>query len=223
MGATLAASFDADAAIVYSGPENLTATASSMRTAFGDSSASVLVELGLSVPPLSFVASVGVLTPNSQFAAVRVGPSSPNAVYRPNLPGGGNGLEVQPGVVINSDEVSGFWTDTNPEVAFEFVSALSPGGQREGEWQDGDAKLIAFRVSPDGLDYNYGWVRLRLNTVSVDASGTNVASLTLVDWAYESDANTPIVAGAIPESSSLALLALGAVGVCSVRRRRVES
>lgn len=61
-------------------------------------------------------------------------------------------------------------------------------------------------------DKHYGWVR-----ATGDASG---AVLTLNEWGYESDVNTAIEAGAVPEPSSLALLALGACAMGSYRRRQ---
>lgn len=65
---------------------------------------------------------------------------------------------------------------------------------------------------PDGGNTHYGWVR-----VDVDqAAGT----FNIVDWAYDDTPGQGISAGAIPEPGSLALLAAGALGLASARRRK---
>lgn len=66
---------------------------------------------------------------------------------------------------------------------------------------------------------NYGWIRIG---ISNDATGAPVA-FTVYDWAYETEANTPITVGLIPEPSpaaGLALLAAGAAGIAAWRRRK---
>jgi hypothetical protein len=51
------------------------------------------------------------------------------------------------------------------------------------------------------------------------AMAADRSSLTLYGGAYQSQANTPIRAGAVPEPASLALLAGGAAGLAAWRRR----
>ncbi|MBA3481405.1 MAG: PEP-CTERM sorting domain-containing protein [Pirellulales bacterium] len=65
-----------------------------------------------------------------------------------------------------------------------------------------------------GADTHYGYVGYE-GTAPANTGSGRVYSL-----AYESVPLTPIVAGAVPEPSSLALLAAGAVGVTAYRRRR---
>lgn len=74
------------------------------------------------------------------------------------------------------------------------------------------AALFAFR-HPDiagGGDFIYGWARIE----------TGGGQLTILEYAYEDQADTSIQAGAVPETSSLGLLALGAAGISIHRRRK---
>ena len=83
----------------------------------------------------------------------------------------------------------------------------------DSEFEIGDQNLIGFRFEI-GNDVHYGWAQLEITK----------NSLTVSKWAYESTPDTAIRVGAglptIPEPSSLGLLALGAPGVTSLRRRR---
>lgn len=64
---------------------------------------------------------------------------------------------------------------------------------------------------PAGPDTYYGWIRVQIN----NASGT----FNVVDWAYEDQPGVGILAGVVPEPSALGLLAAGAIGLASYRRR----
>ena len=75
---------------------------------------------------------------------------------------------------------------------------------------DGTSGFIGFRFDNAGTPY-YGWIEVTYN----DAS----QSLAWGDFAYE-DSGAGILAGAVPEPSSLALLVLGASGVIARRRRQ---
>jgi hypothetical protein len=74
----------------------------------------------------------------------------------------------------------------------------------------------------NGADWNYGWIRI---TAPYDI---NTGQATIVDWAYESNVNTAILAGAgapsgggvpLPGAAALAALAAGASGVRGRRKR----
>lgn len=79
-------------------------------------------------------------------------------------------------------------------------------------------------MPPGGGDPNFGWLHLEL-----DANNPLLLTqdLTLVDWAYQSVPGKSIRVGdkgssatPVPEPSTLALMALGAVGMGTLRRRR---
>ena len=83
---------------------------------------------------------------------------------------------------------------------------------------------------------DYGWIRLRLDDLGLNqpfstllggnslGDGKNYPDkITVIDWAYDNSGAT-IHAGAtgqaVPEPSSLALLAAGAMGISAFRRRK---
>jgi hypothetical protein len=73
---------------------------------------------------------------------------------------------------------------------------------------------VGFKFDPDGtagVQTLYGWVQMTVG-------GSTFGNGKVIAWAYE-DSGSAIRAGAIPEPNSLALLALGAAGVASWRRR----
>ena len=87
----------------------------------------------------------------------------------------------------------------------------SPGAG--GFWGPGDSGFIALRIDLGGGNYNYGWAQLSVPDPST--------SVTITGFAFEGDANTAIEAGAIPEPSTYALLALaGLFGAAVWHHRR---
>ncbi|HEY7090009.1 MAG TPA: PEP-CTERM sorting domain-containing protein [Tepidisphaeraceae bacterium] len=93
------------------------------------------------------------------------------------------------------------YADGTP-VAFPWVAGSSDG-------------FIGFSFQIAGQTH-YGWARLNIGSYQ-----SNLDSF-LRDFAYETDANTPILAGAVPEPTAafaLGLLAMGAMGLRSSRKQ----
>ncbi len=90
-------------------------------------------------------------------------------------------------------------------------------GVSYGLWTGGVSEKFAglrFNIvpSPAVTNTHYGWVKL-----SVHVGLTNI---TVHSYAYETTPDTLILAGAVPEAGSLALLAAGAAGVLAMRKKR---
>ncbi|HEY6986850.1 MAG TPA: PEP-CTERM sorting domain-containing protein, partial [Bryobacteraceae bacterium] len=80
-----------------------------------------------------------------------------------------------------------------------------------GSVAPGTFAFVGFRFNAaDGV--HFGWVRLAVNAGLIDFDSA----------AYETTPNTAILAGAVPEPGTMALLALGAAGILGtvIKRRR---
>jgi|GEM_PF-4221608 len=112
------------------------------------------------------------------------------------------------------------------------------GAWTSGNWSAGGSGYVGFRFGDANSQPHYGWMELTVPTTSANGQKD-----TLVQWAWESDANTPITispgAAAVPEidpasaGSAVALLvgglalveqqlgfAAGAAGLRAWRKRR---
>ena len=87
-------------------------------------------------------------------------------------------------------------------------------GYPNSQWLPAGTGFIGFRFNAGG-GLQYGWAR-----VTMDGAPGN--TFTLVDYAY-GDVGDNITAGEVPEPGSLALLALGGVGLVAWRKRRAKA
>ena len=103
------------------------------------------------------------------------------------------------GVVVDSSNVN------------YFVGSMAYGANPNSQFDNVTDAYIGLAFPIAGSNH-YGWVR-----VSIDnAAGTFVIN----DWAYEDQAGVGITTGAVPEPGALSLLAAGATGLLSMRRRK---
>lgn len=77
---------------------------------------------------------------------------------------------------------------------------LIRNGQAHPSWLVGQDGYVGFRFQAGGTTTNYGWLH-------VTYDGTT--SLTIDEWAYETDADAPIVVGHVPEPGTALLLGFG--------------
>jgi hypothetical protein len=73
---------------------------------------------------------------------------------------------------------------------------------------------VQFTNEAGGTNH-FGWVAIQF--------GADAATRSITGWAYESTPNAAIPAGAIPEPSTYALLAAGALGLMGLRRYKRRS
>lgn len=132
-------------------------------------------------------------------------PAAPaDGVYVTTTAGGNIAVNLSFGTPVNSSSFYG-----NNDVA---------AGPSQAQWNLGTSNnLVGFRFQHEsnGNQIHYGWMRL-----AFAAGGSALQPRTIVEYGCEDQAGVGIGAGMIPEPSTLALLALGAVGLL---RRRLQS
>jgi hypothetical protein len=100
------------------------------------------------------------------------------------------------------------------------------GGKMRGYWPDSGEDYGTWAPTPEAyLGFYFegsggpqaGWAHI------LTLADEDTASFTLYDYAYQTDAYAPIMAGqtsVIPEPSTMSLIALGGIGLIALRRRR---
>jgi len=167
-----------------------------------------------SVCDLNVVLDAALQPPCGDSQAVPIGPTTLRHVVDPIYPI--SWLQGQP-------TATGLQTQAIGNIAVGVdAGTLIPSGPafRVGPWVDGTlygyppllpeglATHLGTRMTlPDGL--HYGWIEVVRTGDALDA----------LAWGYETEPGVPIAAG-VPEPGSLALLAFGAAGLASRRRRR---
>jgi hypothetical protein len=135
-----------------------------------------------------------------------------------NAAGNPNGADIQrlnTGFAVGPTLAAGYFFGTSTTsrrvlsgTAYP-VAFFGPNPQGFSSGQDG---FTGFAFETGG-DTHYGWATLNIDL-------TLPGTVTISQWAYETSPNTAIAVGAVPEPSSLALLALGAGGVAAWRLRK---
>jgi hypothetical protein len=98
----------------------------------------------------------------------------------------------------------------------EGFASIYHAGEGPGQFVPGEPGIVGFEFTKTSdSTVHYGWLRLE-----VGADGNNGV---IVDWAYENTAGEAIQAGAVPEPSTLGLIAIAGLGGMAVGRRRARS
>lgn len=180
-----------------------------------------LLNAGVFTFALSFGGPGGPNVPCSAFVSTSYDPiSQPGAALL-----AGNGVVA--GTDVYGDPINGLKnfqtnssidsTDFGDEGTPKTLFLLNSTGDAvaAGDFSSTTPGYIGFRFSQAGTDY-YGWV-------NISAIAADYTSYHVFDWAYQANGITPGAgrpAAAVPEPSSLALLAMGAGGLTCYRLRR---
>ena len=196
-GAALAAPAVADAAIIYSGPVNI---------GIPSTTAGVYLNVVTGVNNISPGAVPGWdVNPFGSSAFSLFNPTAPSGgVYVVNAPGGTSATapdNLAFGTLISA--ASGFGSGTGETTGITAFNLNSSNN------------LVGFRFQNEaaGNAIQYGWMRISLSTTTI------AQPRLIVEYAYD-DSGVGILAGAVPEPSTFALLGVMAAGALGVREWR---
>ena len=97
------------------------------------------------------------------------------------------------------------------------MTLISANGSSGEFTEAAGAGYIGFSINGTAA-YHAGWVGFQ--TLATTADGNNQVKAVITGFAVENFDATPIPAGAVPEPTSLGLLAMGAVALAAYRGRR---
>jgi hypothetical protein len=197
----------ADASVIYSGPVNAPINTSSSYNIDFDHDGNTDAQFGTHAGSTSGqnYLKLYVLSPNPSNAQLLY--DSPNNVTA--------GLTAGTPIGAAPADSNNAWT-TNDKVLYDTTG----GTAFQGHFTPGNPAYagLSFTSKTDATQVYYAWAQFE----TIDGSSTSPSGV-LIDYAYESSPNTPIIAGdtgPVPEPSSLALLATGAAGLAAYRGRR---
>lgn len=204
--ATIALASTLSAQVIYSGPQDLNVGATDLEGIY------INIETGsvVSVFPVDFddgpwinitLGGYGIFNG----AGVRPIATSSGPSYDPDL-SSDYYVNVPEGTLI--DDTSAFVVD-----GFASVNHV---GTDPGMFVPGEPGILGFEFTKTAdSSIHYGWLRFEV--------GADGGPGVIVDWAYENTAGTAIQAGAVPEPSTLGLIAVAALGGAVFGRRRGRS
>ena len=192
----------ADAAIVYSGLQNITATIGS-----GSGRATQLLNLD-ALGSAEFRIRVNRSHLSGTHGSAHLFPA---AIGNQMISNGSGGLKkLASGANISAG---------GPFGGNGILRGFSSIPLNRGTWASNQSGFAGVQFLNSGNTL-YGWIRLKW-TDSADAN-PEPNTITAIDWAYNDTPNGSILAGQVPEPSQ-ALLALAGLGAVALRRRRKEA
>lgn len=198
----------AEAAVVYTNPTDIVVSPS-----FGNNGSALLDINGGGNDFLVAVANYA----SQAFASMRAADNGRGLLSNASV-----GLrKLGFGAVISAGAAAG-WSST---LFLGFGMRRRAGTVTSGTWLPGSTGFAGVRFDLGIGNFAYGWVRMKVEDTGSNPNAGWPDKVTIYDWAYETSANTPILAGAggpIPEPSR-ALLALAGAGAAFLRRRRKQA